>query len=93
VSPDEFEHLYKHLVTRFPAARHYLDDELHPCQEQWAWAWVSSIFTGGIRKNGRCKVENRINKTIGGPKKSLFQLFEGLNEQTDGQTVQQMVWV
>ena len=93
VSPDEFERSYEHLVTRFPAARQYLDEELYPSREQWAWAWVSSIFTAGIRTNGRCEVENRINKTIGGPKKTLFQLFNGLNDRTDGQSAQEMVRV
>ena len=74
-------------MTHYPAARHYLDEELHPCREQWAWAW---IFTGGIRTNGCCEVENCITKAIGGPKKTLFQLFNGLNDRTEGQTVQEM---
>ena len=47
-------------------------------------------FTGGIRTNGCCEVENRITKAIGGPKKTLFQLFNGLNDRTEGQTVQEM---
>lgn len=93
VSPDEFQRLYDHLVARYPAARQYLDEELYPCREQWAWAWISFIFTGGIRTNGRCEVENRITKCIGGPKKTLFQLFNGLNERTDGQSVQEMIRV
>ena len=90
VSPDDFQCKYDHLVTRYPAARHYLDEELYPCWEQWAWAWISCIFTGGIRTNGCCEVENRITKAIGGPKKTLFQLFNGLNDRTEGQTVQEM---
>ncbi|KAF8225201.1 hypothetical protein L208DRAFT_1506921 [Tricholoma matsutake] len=93
VSPDEFDSLYKHLVTRFPAAHPYLDEELYPCRHQWAWAWVSSIFTGGIQTNGCCEAENRVNKAIGGPKKTLFQLFEGLNESMKGQTVQELARV
>jgi hypothetical protein len=93
VSPDEFQRQYDHLITRYPAARRYLDEELYPCREQWAWAWIGSKFTGGIRTNGHCEVENRITKTIGGPKKTLFQLFKGLNERTDGQTVEEMTRV
>ena len=31
VSPDDFQCKYDHLVTRYPAARHYLDEELYPC--------------------------------------------------------------
>ena len=38
-------------------------------------------------------MENRITKAIGGPKKSLFQLFTGLNERTTGQSVQEMARV
>ena len=93
VSPDDFQCKYDYLVTRYPAARRYLDEELYPCREQWAWAWISCIFTGGIRTNGRCEVENRITKAIGGPKKTLFQLFKGLNDRTQGQTVQEMIRV
>jgi hypothetical protein len=93
VSPDEFERLYQHLISRFPAARQYLDEELYPCREKWAWAWVSFVFTAGIRTNGRCEAENCVNKTIGGLKKSLFQLFTGLNDRTNGQTVQEMARV
>ena len=47
----------------------------------------------GIRTNGHCEVKNCITKCIGGLKKTLFQLFYGLNEQTDGQTVQEMICV
>jgi hypothetical protein len=93
VSPDEFECLYQHLISRFPAARQYLDEELYPCREKWAWAWVSFVFTAGIRTNGHCEAENRVNKTIGGLKKSLFQLFTGLNDRMNGQTVQEMARV
>ncbi|KAJ7301095.1 hypothetical protein DFH08DRAFT_649662, partial [Mycena albidolilacea] len=35
--------------------------------------------------------ENRINKAIGGPKKTFLQLFEGLNERTQNQTTQDLI--
>ena len=93
ISPDEFQQMYEYLISRYPAARHYLEEELYPCREQWAWAWISFVFTGGVRTNGRCEVENRVTKAIGGPKKTLFQLFQGLNERTTGQSVQEMARV
>ncbi|KAG2740233.1 hypothetical protein P692DRAFT_20753620, partial [Suillus brevipes Sb2] len=77
-------------MAKFPRAHNYLG-EIYDCRERWAWAWVSHIFTAGIRTNGRVEVENRINKVFGGPKKTLLQLFNSLNERTDGQTVQEMV--
>ncbi|KAG1811321.1 hypothetical protein EV424DRAFT_1327688, partial [Suillus variegatus] len=49
------------------------------------------IVIAGIRTNGRVEVENRINKVFGGPKKTLLQLFNSLNERTNGQTIQEMV--
>jgi hypothetical protein len=92
VSPTEFDRLWTNIMAKFPRAHNYLG-EIYDCRERWAWAWVSHIFTAGIRTNGRVEVENRINKVFGGPKKTLLQLFNSLNERTDGQTVQEMVRV
>ena len=77
-------------MTRYPAAEHYINEELYPCQERWAWAWISQVFTAGIRTNGCVEAENRVNKAFGGPKKTLLQLFDSLNERTDGQTAKEM---
>ncbi|KAF9488056.1 hypothetical protein BDN71DRAFT_1367621, partial [Pleurotus eryngii] len=44
-------------------------------------------FAAGIQTNGRCEVENRINKSFLGPKVSLKQLFQC----SGGQTVDDMV--
>jgi len=93
VSPEEFDRLWLILVTHFPSARQYLEDELYPCRSQWAWAYTSFQFTCGVRTNGRVEGENRVNKIIGGPKKSAMQLFNGLNEHTSGQGVQDMIRV
>ncbi|KAF9486725.1 hypothetical protein BDN71DRAFT_906285 [Pleurotus eryngii] len=71
----------------------YLQRELYACREHWAHAWVSSRFVVGIRTNGRCEVENRINKSFLGPKVSLKQLFDYFNDRSKGQTVQDMVRV
>jgi hypothetical protein len=92
VSPTEFDRLWTSMVSKFPRAKNYLG-EIYDCRERWAWAWVSHVFTAGIRTNGRVEVENRINKVFGGPKKTLLQLFNSLNERANGQTVQEMVRV
>jgi MULE transposase domain len=93
VSPDEFERLWADLVTRYPGAEPYMNEELYPCQERWAWAWISHVFTAGIRTNGRVEAENCVNKAFGGPKKTLLQLFDSLNEHTNGQTAKEMTAV
>lgn len=93
VSPEEFDRLWLLLVENFPSARQYLQNELYPCRSQWAWAYTSFQFTCGVRTNGRVEGENRVNKLIGGPKKSAYQLFNGLNERTQGQGVQDMIRV
>lgn len=86
VSPDEFDRLWDLLTTRYPIAQPYLDEELYPCRQRWAYAWVGTVFTAGVRTTGRMESENRVNKAIGGPKKSIFQLYDGLNVRTNDQT-------
>ncbi|EPQ55885.1 hypothetical protein GLOTRDRAFT_40967, partial [Gloeophyllum trabeum ATCC 11539] len=49
------------------------------------------VFTAGTRTNSRSEVENQVNKALGGPKKTLLQLSDALNERTEGQTVNDMV--
>ena len=93
VSPDEFDRLWTILRTNFPAAERYLNDELYTCRIKWAWAWTSFKFTCGVCTNGRVESENCVNKTIGGPKKSLKQLFDGLNKRTKGQATQELIRV
>ncbi|KAJ7856363.1 hypothetical protein B0H14DRAFT_2352759 [Mycena olivaceomarginata] len=74
-----------------PTAQPYLDEELYHCRQHWAWAWVGSIFTAGARTSGRVESENRVNKAIGGPKKTLLDLFRGLNEHTNDQKIQDLI--
>lgn len=93
VSPEEFDRLWRRLLLQYPAGKDYLEKELYDCREKWAWAWVSSKFTAGIRTNGRIEVENRVNKQFGGPKSTCFQLFQALNERTKGQEVDNMIRV
>jgi hypothetical protein len=93
VSPEEFEREWHVLTTRYPSAAKYLDEELYSCRSHWAWAWVSTIFTGGVRTTGRVEGENRVNKAIGGPKKTFLQLFNGLNDRTQEQTSKDLIQV
>ncbi|KDQ25024.1 hypothetical protein PLEOSDRAFT_1046958 [Pleurotus ostreatus PC15] len=81
------------MIEEFPSAASYLQRELYPCREHWAHAWISSRFAAGIRTNGCCEVENRVNKSFLGPKVSLKQLFDYLNQRSGGQTVDDMVRV
>lgn len=84
VSPAEFERLWAALVARYANARAYLQ-ELYTVRDRWAWAWISYLFTAGIRTNGRVETENRVTKALSGAKKTLFQVFTALNERTQQQ--------
>ncbi|KAJ7224893.1 hypothetical protein C8J57DRAFT_1093865, partial [Mycena rebaudengoi] len=48
---------------------------------------VSNIFTASVRTSG----ENRVNKSIGGPKKSFLQLFNGLNSRSEEQGANNLI--
>jgi MULE transposase domain len=91
VSPEEFDRLWSHLIARYAGAREYLEEELYPCQERWAWPWVSSKFTAGVRTNGRVEAENRVSKGLGNAKSTCKELFDALNLRTNGQGVNDMV--
>ncbi|THU90540.1 hypothetical protein K435DRAFT_675965 [Dendrothele bispora CBS 962.96] len=91
VSPEQFEHSWTSLLEKYPAARPYLEGELYECREHWAQAWVLFRYTCGIRTSGQVESEHRVNKAFTGPKKSLFQVFNALNERTDGQTTNEMI--
>ncbi|KAJ7763796.1 hypothetical protein B0H16DRAFT_1265667, partial [Mycena metata] len=91
VSPAEFDRLWGTLCTRYPGAASYLNAKLYPCRSHWAWAWVTHIFTAGVRTTGRVEGESRINKIIGGPQKTNFQLFNGLNSRSEDQTTNDQI--
>ncbi|KAG2017269.1 hypothetical protein CC2G_015301 [Coprinopsis cinerea AmutBmut pab1-1] len=88
-SPECFEEGWSALQSKYPSAKGYLAD-LYQCRERWAWAWIGTVFTGGIRTNGRVEVENRITKTITGPKSTFFQVFLALNDRSSAQNVNEM---
>ncbi|KAE9391481.1 hypothetical protein BT96DRAFT_831965, partial [Gymnopus androsaceus JB14] len=48
-------------------------------------------FTAGIRTSGCLECEHKVLKAVGGPKKTMYEVFNGLNERTNGQTNQDMI--
>jgi hypothetical protein len=93
ISPEAFREAWLQLLDKYPTAANYLDQELYPIRQHWAFAWVSLRFTAGIRTNGRVEVENQINKELGGPKVNLHQLFQRLNKRTLEQSANDMICV
>lgn len=91
VSPVEFDHLWALLVSHYPAAKQYLEEELYPCREKWAWAWIMMKFTAGVRTNGRAEAENKTSKTLGNAKKTLLQVFDALNQRMLDQTDHELI--
>ncbi|KAJ7615810.1 hypothetical protein B0H17DRAFT_908046, partial [Mycena rosella] len=71
-----------YLLEKYPAARSYLQ-ELYLVRDRWAWAWISVLFhSGNSDERAGWRSKNRITKAISGPKKTLFQVFNTLNERT-----------
>ena len=73
-SPEAFELAWRQLLLDYPTASPYLESELWPCRERWAFAYVSRPFTCGVRTSGRVESENRINKLVGDSKTPLIDL-------------------
>jgi MULE transposase domain len=89
-SPHVFDEGWNALLVLYPDAAAYLA-ELYECRQKWAWAWIGTIFTAGIRTSGRVEGENRVVKGITGPKTTILEAFNSLNERTSKQTVQEMI--
>ena len=93
VSPEALEAAWHDLLTKYPAAREYLDQELWPDRERWAWTYVATRFTCGARTSGRVEGENRINKLLGDSKTTAFELVTRLIERSNAQTDQEALRV
>ncbi|KAJ7252654.1 hypothetical protein C8J57DRAFT_1077321 [Mycena rebaudengoi] len=50
-------------------------------------------MTPSVRTLGRVEGENRVNKSIGGPKKSFLQLFNGLNSRSEEQGANNLILI
>ncbi|KAE9395705.1 hypothetical protein BT96DRAFT_1043280 [Gymnopus androsaceus JB14] len=76
VSPSEFDLKWARLLERFPhpTVLRYLEEEIYPCRDRWAWAWIGTRFTAGIRTTGRPEL-------LSGSRKTFFQVFESSRRQ------------
>jgi hypothetical protein len=85
-SPKSFLSAWERLVSKYPAGAAYLMEEVYPDRERWAWAWVGSRFTAGIRTTGRVEGQHRIYKLKGaGRNTTISELFDLLNNQASAQ--------
>ena len=85
ISPAALEIAWQGLVTKYPTAREYLENELWPDRRRWAWTYIGIQFTCGVRTSGRVEGENRVNKLIGDSKTTAFELVTKLIERSDAQ--------
>jgi hypothetical protein len=85
-SPDTFDKAWERLLRRFPETIRYLTTQIYPCKEKWAWAWVGSRFTAGMRTTGRVESEHYVYKLLElGPGSNLLDLFEKLCDRSTQQ--------
>ena len=85
ISPAALEAAWEELVTKYPAAREYLDNELWPDRERWAWTFLGIRFTCGVRTSGRVEGENSVNKRLGDAKTMAYELVTRLIDRADAQ--------
>lgn len=90
-SATAFDSEYADLLQKWPAAADYLDANIYPCREHWAWAWISQLFTAGIRTTSRIEAENKVNKSLVGPKDTFFSAYKKLNTRTDEQKEKEII--
>ncbi|KAI9916973.1 hypothetical protein PsorP6_017174 [Peronosclerospora sorghi] len=58
-----FENRWNVMLEHYPAAVSYLQQEIHPRKQKWAWAWTGLEFTAGTRTNGRVESENGVDNS------------------------------
>jgi hypothetical protein len=87
ISPEELELGWGRLLTAFPLTQEYLQSELWPTRERWAWTYVMTRFTCGVRTSGRIESEHQKNRDYGNSKTPLHALVEKLIERSDSQNV------
>ena len=85
ISPAALEAAWEELVTKYPAARGYLDNELWPDRERWAWTFLAIRFTCGVGTSGRVEGENSVNKRLGDSKTTAYELVSRLIDRADAQ--------
>jgi hypothetical protein len=85
ISPDVFERRWDQLLEDYPRSRDYLQKVFWPTRDRWAWPWVSTRFTCGVRTSGRVESENRVNKLFANTKTGFFDLVKKLIQCSDDQ--------
>ena len=91
VSPTAFDIKWQKLLEDYPASREYLEYNLGPMKTQWAWCYVATRFTCGVRTTGRVESENAVNKLLGGVKTSLYELVVNLLKRDEEQAEQEQL--
>lgn len=86
ISPAALENVWADLVAKYPGAAPYLQQEIWPDRERWAWAHVVTRFTCGVRTSGRVEGENRINKLLGDTKTTVYALCTNLIRRAEVQS-------
>ena len=85
-SPETFEVAWEQLLSRWPSAVQYLQYYIYPDREKWAWAWVGSRFTVGLRTTGRVECEHKNYNLLGlGSHSTLNEVFDTLCRQAERQ--------
>ncbi|KAG6825545.1 hypothetical protein H0H92_003318 [Tricholoma furcatifolium] len=85
VSPEDFDCQWNELISTYSGIKEYLEREIYPFRKQWAWAWISTMFTAGVRTTGRVESENWVSKGLLSAKSSAMQVFDFANERISQQ--------
>ena len=85
ISPTALQEAWDELLMKFPAAQPYLQKEIWPDREHWAWCFVAPRFTCGVRTSGRVEGENSVNKQLGDLKTSVYELVMKLITRSEAQ--------
>ena len=85
LSPDALQIAWADLIAKYPTAAPYLQNEIWPDRERWAWTHVATRFTCGVRTSGRVEGENSVNKTLGNVKTTVYSLCIKLIEPAEAQ--------
>lgn len=76
-SRQTFEQAWAWLLDEYPETIPYLQSEVYPDRDKWAWAWVGTRFTCGLRTTGRVETEHKNYKLLGISRDStLVQVFD-----------------
>jgi len=85
-SPASFINTRNELLRDWTEVSDYLEQHIFSDYEGWAWCFVGTRFTAGIRTTGRVECEHKNQKLIGlGPNCTLRQVFEALTSRTEDQ--------